>query len=294
MDEVDDLYDSVVSKINRILKWSISVVASRISIETWIKVINSVSFIPENLRYRLIFIPPVRENERTLDYLGLKYHATVRDSLNLLARIDFKLWEPESRRIFLNLCKDSNLVLDIGAYSGVYSLIAAKSMPSTRIIAFEPNPQIRESLVKNIEINGFADRIKVECIALSNAPGVSVLSIGEDSSMANLNSEFDQADDLNESSVLVQVMRLDDLLLPGNVDLMKVDIEGSEISFLLGAMNTIDLHKPIILMEALTDRDLRLQYDFLSKLGYQHPIRLGKMFGDERNYLWTTEKKFHL
>jgi hypothetical protein len=71
---------------------------------------------------------------------------------------------------------------------------------------------------------------------------------------------------------------------------MKVDIEGSELAFLGGALSTIASNQPTILMEALTDIDLESQFNLLSNLGYGRPVCMGINTGDERNYLWTPIK----
>ena len=80
---------------------------------------------------------------------------------------------------------------------------------------------------------------------------------------------------------------LDDYNFVASFILMKVDIEGSEIAFLRGALPTITSLKPTILMEALTDIELELQSNFLTKFGYGVPVCMGPDTGDERNYLWT-------
>lgn len=67
-------------------------------------------------------------------------------------------------------------------------LIAASGSSTSQIIAFEPNPTMREVLQKNIELNGFSSRITIQEIALSNSGGLSTLTIGKDTSMAMLTS----------------------------------------------------------------------------------------------------------
>jgi FkbM family methyltransferase len=149
---------------------------------------------------------------------------------------------------------------------------------------------MRLILQENIHLNGFDERIKVEEFALSDREGLSTLSIGKDTSMAKLNFMQEIDSQQNEKEMTVKVALLDDFDLGASSMLMKVDIEGSELAFLRGALNTIARSKPTILMEALTDIDLESQFEILSNLGYGRPARMGVDTGDERNYLWTPRK----
>jgi len=271
-------------------KKSISFFVLCFGIEFWIKLVSLIPGISANLRNRLIFFPKATENTRRLDYLGLNYYSNIHDTSNQLARVNFQPWERQSRKIFFELSKTSDLVLDIGAHSGIYSLIAASGSPTSQIIAFEPNPTMREVLQRNIELNGFSSRITIQEIALSNSGGLSTLVIGKDTSMAMLSSKSNMEAPLTHLEVAVKTAKLDDFSFDSNSMLMKVDIEGSEIAFLHGASRTITTFKPTILMEALTNLELELQSNFLAKLGYGAPVCMGIDTGDERNYLWSINK----
>ena len=67
--------------------------------------------------------------------------------------------EPVEDRIALNLfasiSKCSNVVLDIGANSGVFSLVAAKSNPNAKIIAFDILPEAYHALIDNLILNKY-------------------------------------------------------------------------------------------------------------------------------------------
>ena len=259
-------------------------------IEYWIKLVNFIPGISAELGNRLILSPKPIENVRRLNYLELNYYSNIDDSLNQLARIDFETWEYQSRHVFYDLSKSADLIIDIGAYSGVYSLIGASGSSTSRIFAFEPNPTMRKVLVKNVELNGFANRISIEEFALSDRTGLSALTVGGDTSMAMLHPISGTDAHPAHPEITVKMATLDDYNFEANSVLMKVDIEGSEIAFLHGASRTIRTLKPTILMEALTNREFELQSDFLTKLGYGVPVCMGSNTGDERNYLWTVNK----
>lgn len=281
------IYSNQVTILYFLLKKLFSFTVLCLSMEKWIKLVNLMPGISLDFRNRLILFPRATENVRRLDYLELYYYSNFDDSLNKLARINFETWEYYSRQVFFKLSKSADLILDIGAYSGIYSLIGASASPTSRIFAFEPNPTMRGVLHKNVELNGFSNRIAVEEFALSDTRGSSNLTVGTDSSMAMLHPKSSSGEHPVHSDIAVKMARLDDYNFVANSMLMKVDIEGSEIAFLHGALKTITSLKPTILMEALTDIELKLQSNFLTKLGYGVPVCMGSDTGDERNYLWT-------
>ena len=49
--------------------------------------------------------------------------------------------------------KDSDLILDIGAHIGVFSIFASRQVKNGKIYAFEPAPENFEMLRENIELN---------------------------------------------------------------------------------------------------------------------------------------------
>ncbi len=55
------------------------------------------------------------------------YRSVDFDDLNMMCRENLKLWESKSREIFSLLSLSSNTVFDIGSYTDVYALVAAKS-----------------------------------------------------------------------------------------------------------------------------------------------------------------------
>ena len=64
-----------------------------------------------------------------------------------------KTWELETVNLWINLCHKSKVIFDIGANTGIYSLIAGKLNPNAKIIAFEPSSIIIPKLKKNIMDN---------------------------------------------------------------------------------------------------------------------------------------------
>jgi hypothetical protein len=78
-------------------------------------------------------------------------------------------WEKVSIGLWIELCKRSNCIIDAGANTGVYSLIAKTVNPNAKVYAFEPVKRVFEKLKSNCDLNNYD--IKYEEKALSNFDG---------------------------------------------------------------------------------------------------------------------------
>ena len=63
-------------------------------------------------------------------------------------------WEKISRKVWAEHCSKAQVILDIGANTGIFSVIAHTINPEARIIAFEPQPNIFNVLKRNSSLNG--------------------------------------------------------------------------------------------------------------------------------------------
>jgi FkbM family methyltransferase len=140
-------------------------------------------------------------------------------------------YEPETIPVFLRLATNARLTVDVGAYVGLYALLAALSNREGRVYAFEPHPGIHERLVRNVRLNDLAN---VECLrsavglrdseatlyhVAAGLPSSSSLSLGF----------MEDKPDLRGSAVTV--VALDRFLRDRNVervDLVKIDTETTE------------------------------------------------------------------
>lgn len=72
-------------------------------------------------------------------------------------------FEPEVTEVFLSHVMPGDVVLDIGAHIGYYTVLAARSVGNEgRVIAFEPDPQNYSLLVKNVAKNGYRNVTAVQ------------------------------------------------------------------------------------------------------------------------------------
>ena len=127
------------------------------------------------------------------------------------------------------LLKEGDLVIDVGANIGLYSLLAASRVGAGTVIALEPHPVAAVRLRKNVALNGLGN-VEVLAEAAGAEPGT-----------AQLTSDLDTvnhivSDGTMAGTISVPVRTLDSLVGPEErVALVKIDAEGFESEVLAGA-----------------------------------------------------------
>lgn len=215
-----------------------------------------------------------------------RYYSESDDQLNISCRNNLLQWEPSSRATWSVLSMNSKNIMDIGAYTGVYALTAASSNSRARIYAVEPNKNMTQQLLKNIEINNLNSNIEVHDYALWNEDTLLNFYSYKDSSKNSIFSKEAEP----ESYIEVEAFAIDSRSEYKNVDLIKIDVENAELNVLEGARNLLRSNSPIILMEALTIAELKAQQKFLKDFSYLDPIQVSESGSDKRNYIWATSK----
>jgi FkbM family methyltransferase len=144
--------------------------------------------------------------------------------------------ERELLRIWAECAGKATIVLDVGANIGIYSLTAAASNPAACIHAFEPTPEIAATL-RDIVRRNRLDRVTVHESAVMDADGAANLVRCRGTFGSNDGMNFVLADPRSDTSP-IQAVRLDSFCADRgieNIDLMKIDVQGHELTVLAGA-----------------------------------------------------------
>lgn len=159
-------------------------------------------------------------------------------------------FEPESLPVWAELCSNEGArVIDVGAYTGLYSLVARKA--GARVTAFEPLERNRKRFLENAALNGFGD-LTVNDEAVSDVVGTTRIT-------TNL-----RAQGLSSGSSIVKVVGADhvpvrtvtiDSLGLKKLTAMKIDVERAEPLVLRGARETLARCRPTLLVEVLGDTE---------------------------------------
>lgn len=153
---------------------------------------------------------------------GHKMFLDPSDSLNLLI---WGVHEPLVTKLVKKYVKKDDIILDIGAHIGYYTIILAELVGEKgKVFAFEPNPTNFALLKRNVKINGYNNVILVQK-AVSNKTGRIKLYISKDNYDHRI---YDSHD--GRQSIPIETIRLDDYFTKyeGRINFIKMDIQGAE------------------------------------------------------------------
>ena len=142
----------------------------------------------------------------------------------------FGLHEVPDMAFMVHLLRPGELLLDIGANIGSYTVLAATTAQA-RVIAFEPHPRTAASLERNVAHNRLGERVDIRRVALSAAEGEGSLTDGLDAM-----NYLVVGDPGSRSGDLCQVplRTLDGEVGEATPTMLKIDVEGHEESVLAG------------------------------------------------------------
>lgn len=164
-------------------------------------------------------------------------------------------WEKESIGIWIQLCKIHDCIVDVGANTGVFSLIAKAINPGAKVIAVEAIERVGKKLAQNIALNDFDFEYK--CAAVSSVSGEGIIydSLSSEHVLSvSLNPSFNEGDS-SLVPVAVNMITLDQITdeIKRPIELIKVDTETHEPEVLKGYQNYLRMHQPSMLIEILTN-----------------------------------------
>ncbi|MGQ0645301.1 MAG: FkbM family methyltransferase [Elusimicrobiota bacterium] len=156
--------------------------------------------------------------------------------------------------VWIELCRRSRVILDIGAHIGLYALIACREARGGLVYAFEPSEGNLEYLKRHVAYNGLENMITLplllgetdrDDVPFFERPGPDAMnSIGG----------------LKKSPGYRRVQRrqvsLDSCCEEKGLepDLIKMDVEGAELNVFRGALRTLRRHRPVIVLSVHPSR----------------------------------------
>ncbi|HRG88553.1 MAG TPA: FkbM family methyltransferase [Chitinophagales bacterium] len=169
-------------------------------------------------------------------------------------------WESDTIWIVEELARTSDVIFDIGANVGVYSLISKTVNPSAKVYSFEPVKRTHGQLLKNMAVNNY--NIVAEQIALSDKTGTQLFYDveSEHQQSASLSADKfktpgDCTDPIIEYNITTST--LDEYIDKNNItniDLIKIDVELHEPAVIAGFTKYLEIFSPYIVIEVLNSQ----------------------------------------
>lgn len=184
----------------------------------------------------------------------------IRFTRSFLTHLLKALRAPRGRHMVARLrrfVRPGSTIVDVGANTGHFSRRLALSAPNVTVVAFEPQSYARLIMRLSGMIRPMGN-VLILPFALGTEPGLAQLNLpvkrghSFGTGLAHLGASSRLAERFPLVWELASVQTLDAVLarldLPP-VSLMKIDVEGFELSVLKGARKTIERDRPVILAE---------------------------------------------
>jgi FkbM family methyltransferase len=204
----------------------------------------------------------------------------------------FGNYEGQLQKIIKQRVSSGDIVLDIGANIGFFSLFLSKTVGSKgKVYAFEPIPKTFDICKKNIEINKVRNIFTFQFALSNKCDKVTFRVKGDNYSMASM-VWFKNDHDVEE--IQIETKKLDQIKEISNkrISFIKIDVEGAEGKVIQGGLNVISQNRPTIYLECSKKGRAKTWSILFEKLSYKcfdsKNNRLIVNFDEyiEGDYLW--------
>jgi FkbM family methyltransferase len=180
------------------------------------------------------------------------------------------LFEKEFASALAAAIPKGKVCFDIGGYKGYMSGVMTLNGASS-VHVFEPLPANQESIRRLCALNPDL-KIQLHSYAVGASNSTMMLNVMPDSSMGKLADSPFQKDVFGKETIEVQVVSLDSLHANGSLptpSLLKIDVEGAEVSVLEGMGDLLSHYHPIIFLEAHSEELEAKCRAMLERFSYQ-------------------------
>jgi FkbM family methyltransferase len=231
-----------------------------------------------NTKLGILFMKFLRSQKTSIDIgHGVKMYFDYTNPRLSHIVYDDDIEEGVSKQAFLDLIDDGDIVVDVGANIGEYSLIAAQKVKQNgKVISIEPLKETAQTLTKNFQLNNFTNYEVITKVIGNENKKVNLYKQMAGGTMGFVDStligrKFEKADE-------VEMTTIDEILSTRNIEnvkVIKIDIEGYEFELLKGAKNSlknkkiknliIEVHINYLKEKGISEKQF---YDYLNQQGY--------------------------
>ncbi len=172
-------------------------------------------------------------------------------------------YEPSKTETLMNIIDSGNIVFDVGAHVGYFTLLMARKVGNCgHVYAFEPRPINLAFLKKHLRINAVTNVSVCGCCVGDAARSVSF----------NTHTGTGTGHVSDSGDLATTMIAIDDEVGCGRLptpDVIKIDVEGLEVLVIKGALDTLATRQPKLILavhSAQLEEECR---SLLEPLGYQ-------------------------
>ncbi len=184
--------------------------------------------------------------------------------------------------VVLNELREDMNILELGANIGYYAIKEASLLTTGKIFAFEPDPRNVEVLEKNVELNGFQDKMKIYPFAAGDEDTTKEFGLSQKTNLSGF------VDNKKVDSISVKCVKLDNFsdLKNEKINLIRMDIEGYECMVIDGMKELLERSNDIKIMMEVHPT----VYDE-GKFNFNDRLRLLEKMGFRVKYLVSAGEK---
>jgi FkbM family methyltransferase len=184
--------------------------------------------------------------------------------------------------------KQGDIVVDIGAHMGRYTIISSKRVGTNgKVVAIEAHPGNFEMLNRNIKLNQLTNVIPLNYAVYSKETKIKLYVPGEESGYTVYNTIMSNRTGNEDKFIEINANTLDYLLQLNQiseeeVNWIKIDVEGAEFEVLKGATNVLTKSKDIsLLIEIHGPDNYRPVVEFLNLYNFKVEFEKNHESGDK-------------
>jgi FkbM family methyltransferase len=225
-------------------------------------------------------------------------------------KYNYKAYCPINKHDFINMtaredeiiehfnAKDGDIVVDVGAHIGRYTIISSRRVGQNgKVIAIEADPDNFEMLNRNIKLNKLTNVIPLNYAVYSKETKLKLYLPVEESGFTIYNTIMVNRAKPEEKSIEVNANTLDNLLLQRqkqkqngisheNINWIKIDVEGAEFEVLKGATSILSKSKDIALLIEVHGKDnYKPIVEFLKTYNFKIEFEKSNENGDWRHII---------
>ena len=168
------------------------------------------------------------------------------------------------------IVEKNTVFVDVGAFIGFYSILAGKR--GSTVYSFEPDPRSYILLKINALLTGLNSKIHADNMAVGDKEGYVLLKLASTYADSSITDYIPSNRIIN--TIKVPIITIDHFVKEqniNNVDIIKIDVEGYGAKVINGAVNTIKMFKPKIIIEIHrfnNDEELKKVLEIKETFGY--------------------------
>jgi FkbM family methyltransferase len=177
-------------------------------------------------------------------------------------------YEPDVAAVIDCFVGNTGSLIDVGANFGYFSIyLASRKGFCGMAHAFEPSARSLSDLNQLVVGFELKDRIGIYPYALGDTAGSANIFLSNSDGLTTLVASMANRIEKVVREETVEVRRLDDFKF-GQVDLIKIDVEGAEALVIAGGIDTIETHSPVVVFESWSSVDDSGAFSNLHRRGY--------------------------